>query len=260
MRAKTIFWILNGVLIVAAGVLLLWRGTRTGILHQELKSARSAAQMSAALAAKNRELSSEQPPAEELQRLRADHEKLSQLRVELSRLKKGADDRIESAKRTPKGQPTKGIWPDAGPELTSQAWKNAGRSTPAASFETTLWAAANGEVDILAAGLLLSKADGIRALLAELPLEARTQYSTPENLIATLMAKDVTARSIQILEQAQSDNPDSANLTVRLNGNDGTDRQVMFNAYRLPDGWKIVVPKVALDNYLNQVRGSASLK
>jgi len=224
----------------------------------ELESARAAARASALLESKNRELRLTQPSAEELHALRADHETLSQLQTELSRLKRGADDRVEAAKRSPKLEASKGVWPNAGPELSSQTWRNAGRNTPAASFETTLWAAAGGDVDALAAGLLLSDPTQVRALLAELPPEERAKYTTPERLIATLMAKDVTAHSIQVLDQVTGSNPDNVDLTVRLNSSGGAEKQVTFNTYHVPDGWKLVVPKLVLTNYVNLVRGTAA--
>jgi RNA polymerase sigma factor (sigma-70 family) len=71
-------------------------------------------------------------------------------------------------------------------------WRNAGRATPEAAFETLLWSAFNGDADTLMATYAFTPAAKARldAWFLTLPPGARAKYGTPERLIAPVVAQD----------------------------------------------------------------------
>jgi RNA polymerase sigma factor (sigma-70 family) len=68
--------------------------------------------------------------------------------------------------------------------------KNVGRGTPRAAFQTQLWAAHSGEVDLTASAITFGPAGRakLEALLAKLPDDFRATYDTPEKVMAFALA------------------------------------------------------------------------
>ena len=131
----------------------------------------------------------------------------------------------------------------------SSAWKNSGRSTPTTAIETLLMAADGGDVDTLAASILLDDEarEKAQAILDRLPEAARATYGTPEKLIALLMARDADIRAMQVLSENQANN--DALVNVRLQKGDGKTKDEGYSFRRDGDGWRMVIPGKAVEKY-----------
>lgn len=200
-----------------------------------------------------------QPKADELARLRSDRDALRRLRAEVESLKTAA---AKPAAPPAKGTDEHGTFADA--RLAKAAeWKNVGRATPIASFETALWAAASGEVDTLAQGLVMeSPARGeLEALWTELPAEARGQYGSPERLLAALTVKDIPLGSAQVFNTEvlkPGTHPfegEIARVVAALVTAENTRSKHALHLRRDGDEWKLVVPRSAVKKYRDRLAG-----
>lgn len=83
----------------------------------------------------------------------------------------------------------------------SAEWKNRGQASPRAAIETTLWAAAGGDVATLKNLLSLTEPtrEKARALLASLPVAARERYASAEDLIAEFTIKNIPLGEAQLV-------------------------------------------------------------
>jgi len=135
-----------------------------------------------------------------------------------------------------------GIW---APEAT---WKNRGRGSPEAAMETMLWAASGGNLDALKETLSINDETRAKAeeLLTTLPGTARSQYSTPEDLLAVVIAGNVPLDSAQLVARQQID-ADHVTEYLRLKNADGITRQVYLSLDQSPDGWRLVVPSSVVE-------------
>ena len=125
-------------------------------------------------------------------------------------------------------------------------FKNAGRATPEAAFQTLIWAAIKGDDDELAATLMLTdsareKADEWRMAL---PAEIRQKYATVEKLPGLFLTEEIVrkAASAQILESIEH-SPDRVTLRVKtstLGGGTGVSEFLLTRGDR---GWGIEIPE-----------------
>lgn len=137
--------------------------------------------------------------------------------------------------------------------LPVAAWKNRGHDTPVAALETTLWAAAGGDVSRLGRLLLMDAPVLSQAttLFARLPDSARTLYATPEQLIAAVTAKAIPLGEAQLVWQ-QSSGPDDANACLFLRDprnageSGGASKSIVLALRRTDEGWRLVVPASAI--------------
>lgn len=131
----------------------------------------------------------------------------------------------------------------------ANAWKNAGRDTPEAALESFLWAADGGELDVLAATIVLDPAarEKATALLARLPPAVRAQYDTPEKFVALFLARDTDARAMQVLGENKLGEDRLVNL--RLLKDDGKTKDEGYQFRRTSDGWRLVVPAKMVDKF-----------
>lgn len=140
-------------------------------------------------------------------------------------------------------------------------WKNAGRFTPAAALETTLWAAAGGDLDALANSLVLAPEARVRAeaLLASLPDSMRASYATPEHLIALFTVKDIPLGSMQVRKQTPRGSDETA-VRVRLRSAEGHVKDAELTLRRDEGGWRLVVPESAVRRYETMLGKTASAR
>lgn len=125
----------------------------------------------------------------------------------------------------------------------SESWRNAGRQTPSAAFETLEWALDRGETDSLAASFAFEPEVKIKLdeLFAHLSPEVRANYHTPESLIALLVAGTSKGpQAFQVLNES-FDGPDSATVRARVQESNGKIREDNFPLRRDADGWKAVI-------------------
>lgn len=84
-------FLLGTALLVGAGWALQWRSSVA--LREQVKLLQADEREAARLQAENQQLKANQPSAEELQRLRADHDALVRLQVEVAALRKSIQTR-----------------------------------------------------------------------------------------------------------------------------------------------------------------------
>ena len=191
----------------------------------------------------------------ELARLRQEHARLLGLQpsaLELARLRREAAARgqpsflVDEPPKPALSNPTPALQP--GIWAPSAAWKNCGRKTPESALETMLWAAAGGDLTALKDTLAFDDASRskVAAILAGLPESSRQQYTTPEDLLALVVAGNVPLESAQFVARQQIGD-DEATEYVRLKDAAGITRQVHLTLLRGPDGWKLHVPVATVD-------------
>lgn len=262
MSTRTIF--LRGLVplaFLAVVVGALWQ------VRSEASSLRVDLAQAAKLKAERERLSAElakqaamQPPADELARLRIDHEATRRLRAEIESLK-GSSVKPAPAPSRAAAEPHATF---ADTRLAKAAeWKNVGRATPIASFETALWAAASGEVDTLTQGMVLdaSARGELEALWAELPAEARGQYGSPERLLAALTLKDIPLGSAQVFNTEvlkPGTHPfegEVARVVAALVTAENKRTTHMLHLQHAGEEWKLLVPRSAVKKYRDRLAG-----
>jgi hypothetical protein len=133
------------------------------------------------------------------------------------------------------------------------AWKNSGRATPSAAMETLFWASDGGDVETLAASILLEPdaREKVEAILARLPAEARVRYDTPEKFVALFMAREGDIRAMQVLGENVAGG--DALVNVRAQKSDGKTKEEGYPFRQVNDGWRYVVTAKAADKYGKQL-------
>lgn len=167
----------------------------------------------------------------------------------------------------------------AGDQRPAQAWRNRGQENPAAAIETTLWAAAGGDVVTLKDLLLLEGSTRTQAtdLLARLSSDARGHYATPEHLVAAFTLKAIPLGDAQLVWQQQN-GPDDAVACVVLREPSSAEsppdalgppekvppslpsKWKITSAYlglrRSDNGWRLVVPVAAVEKIAKELGSS----
>lgn len=237
-------WMVIGALVIVVGGALGVRWQASLELRRELEQLRSDHRELQGLEEENRRLTASQVTAAELESLRADHAALEHLRRDLEALKDGPPVHVAA--------PSAKIIP-------ASEWKNVGRATPEAAVETALWAAAGGDLDVLVGTLgfdVVARAK-MESLFNGLPDAARSQYSSPEHLVALLLAKDVPPEStMQVTgEDVSTDHPTYTSLHLQLQPVTGPTKSVTLIMQQQDGGWKVMVPANVVDKFGNALKG-----
>jgi hypothetical protein len=260
MRTFRSWWILNGLLALGVvGILTLRSRTLIALQHERDVLVRETGTLSA-LRAQHSQLAAEAPSPGELAKRREEQRAAEHLRRELSELRERIQRRLDAA-RAP-GSASRAPLPAVPVDLPAargpESWRNVGRGSPSAAIETTLWAAQGGDVQHLAEGLLLGPggASQARALLNRLPTSLRSDITTPEQLVALLMAGQPPQESIVVPEQGEETAGEKgARRVVTLVRPDGEQRKASVVAVKVDDRWKLVVPDPVVGTYLQAVTG-----
>lgn len=217
-------------------------------------------------------------------------QKLTQLWAERDHLRLELQDArhlVPAAAPAPAGLPApvetpappawvKGEWTPAA------AWRNEGRATPQATTNTLLWAAVNGDLATLRGIFQFDEATRAkaRAWFDSLPPEIRSLHATPEDLVAGITLANIAPDRAQ-LSWLHEDASDRAIVGLMLTGAAASapplpgakaaqetrppsldDRArykvVVLNLQRAPDGWRVKVPAVAIDNLARNLRAPAA--
>ena len=255
MRPAKYRFPLISIVMIAIGAILAWQWQSREHLRDAAEALSAQNQELLRLRREHRRLMDMQASAEELNRLRDE-------RDELMRLRAATAGALRRKQEVSEG----GAANDADNSKSSamipvDAWRNKGRQTPAAAFQTAWWAAAKGDTDALAAMLELrpaarSKAD---ALFAGLSDDERSQYGTPEKLLAFLLAKDVPLGGMRVDFGAGFGSPEQLILYVQLQNADGQTRQIGLAMHRQTEGWDLVVPESAVEKYAAELSGAVPL-
>lgn len=139
--------------------------------------------------------------------------------------------------------------------VAAEWWGDAGQNSPAATFESALWAAAGGDLARLAGTLTIEPAqkEKAAALLGLLPAEYHGRFATAEDLVAFLMVKDVPLGSAEVLQQLET--VGGTRLSVRLIGADGRRKVAVLSLKQSGPSWRLVVPEEAIDRYAAYLQG-----
>jgi hypothetical protein len=161
--------------------------------------------------------------------------------------------------------------------IAAESWQNRGRATPRATLETSLWAAAGGDLATFKTTLTLEPdvREEAAGLLARLPEGSRRLYQTPEDLLAAFTIKNIPVGAAQLVWYHET-SPDEAIMGLFLKnpptaagtadfsrpaetGPETADRRppqlpaasntgtVYLTLRRSDDGWRLVVPKNAVN-------------
>lgn len=254
MRANLRFLVV--IVLLAAGVLagLIWHQRTTAALRAELEQQRAThARQQASQQAEQQEqqLVAARARAEELDRLLADRAAVARLQAELASLRQRAGEIVPAgeARVLTSARPSL-----VGNVLVFSLWKNAGRATPEAAFETGLWASVNGDIDTLTSLLVFDteSRNEAAALYARLPETLRQEFVSPERLIAVLAAKDVPLGSATILNQFPAAN--ETKVSAQIFDAEGKHRFALLSLRPDEAGWKFVVSTNAVKRYAAWLR------
>jgi len=242
--------VLGGLTLIGA-MAFGWQHRVNAALHRDL----------ARLQSQNRELLELRAGNQRLQELTAwagqgdaDREipaELVRARGEVAELEKSVEAARARAVTTTNYDPEKGL-------VRVKYFRNAGRATPAATFQTMIWAALNGDDDVLAGCFALSAADRQEAveLLADLPEEERLKSPTPERLVGLFFAVE-TLRKIaagQVLGQKEQDVGHVA-LRMRTTDLNENTRERDFPMVLGAGGWQLALPDGVVDEFKKELSG-----
>jgi len=135
--------------------------------------------------------------------------------------------------------------PLAGGLTPIEALGNAGRATARNAFATQLWAARTGDVALEASTITFGAEARARleALAATLPENIRSEYDTPEKLMAFMLAGSPhPVGGMQVLGEDDVDANDVTLQTEWQHVDDPVVHQSDVNLVQDADGWKMVVP------------------
>jgi len=237
-------WIALGSLTLVTGAMLGWQRRTAAELRGELAMRRAETAELIRLQAEHQRVMASQPTAADL----ADRAAVAELRAELEALRRRASASAVT-RRAEVPAPPRPTPPLTGNILAHPLWQNRGAATPAAAFETTLWASAGGDIDALAALLTLDPdaKSQATALFAQLPANLQAEFVSPERLVAVLTAKDVPLGRATILAQYPADN--ATQVSAQIFDAAGSQKVTLFTLRLTNDRWQLVVPGNAVKRY-----------
>jgi hypothetical protein len=248
MHAHRRFLLLLGVLAVTVTTILGWQRQAAGKLHASLAWEQSQARELMRLTAEHQRLVANKATEAQIADVLAERALVAQLRAQLTTMQQ----RVQEAAAT-RNAPAN-VLPITPPSLTGNVlayplWQNAGQATPAAAFESILWASSVGDIDALVKLLAFEPEarSQAEALFAQLPAAVRQEFVSPERLIAFLAAKDVPLGSASILKLY----PTPAETKVSAQIFDAEGKQKIALLSMRPEGadWRLVVPRNAIKRY-----------
>jgi RNA polymerase sigma factor (sigma-70 family) len=127
---------------------------------------------------------------------------------------------------------------------------HSGRTTPRAAFSTQLWAAAEGDVDLEQSAITLTPEGRAKlaALLATLAPSSRSNYATPEKLMASVLAGSPhPVGGMQVLGETARTPDDVILDTEWQHADDSIVHHSKVELQRDSNGWRMVVPMVLVD-------------
>lgn len=248
MHAQRRFLLLLGALAVTVATLLGWQRHAAEKLRATLAWEQSQATERARLQTEHQRLVANQATAAEIADALAERALVAQLREQLTAMQR----RGRSATAAKPAPAT--VSPVTTPSLTGHVlayalWQNAGQETPAAAFESILWASSVGDIDALV-GLLAFEPEArslAETLFAHLPETVRKEFVSPERLIAFLTAKDVPLGSATILNQYPT--PTETRVSAQIFDAEGKQKIALFSLRPEGPDWRLIVPGNAVKRY-----------
>lgn len=247
MRARSWFFVIFAVLAGGAVVGLVRQHDRAGQLRQEIARRQVEFRERTWLETENRRLAATQPTEQQMDDLATKLVLAEQLRSQLALMRRREESALAARRAAEAGS---GIPSLVGNAVAADQWRNAGRATPAAALQTTLWAAAHGDIEALA-DILAFDADTRRQAtdtFDRLPAVLQNELGTPERMIALLTASDVPLGRASILAQYPGA-ADTTRLSVQLTDAGGQATTTMFSLQADADQWRLKVPPSVVKKY-----------
>lgn len=210
-------------------------------LQRQLETLRRDAAEQNRLQQEHDRLAALQPAAGELDRLRRKIEAERQPAPEVNRSAAVEAD-VPSLRR--------GVW------AAPSSWKDRGQTTPESTLETTLWAAAGGDLGTLKNvfefdAAALAKA---QAVLDGMPEVSRGAYSAPEDLLTLLSAREIPLTDAQWFARTDHDENTVTESVVLRDAGGGT-QQAHLTFHRGEHGWRLMVPAPMVERMTNALVG-----
>jgi RNA polymerase sigma factor (sigma-70 family) len=186
--------------------------------------------------------------ADELSVARSEHSELARTREEIATLKR------QAATARPGGSAGKSQL--AAGMIPTGACANVGMGTPAASYETMMWAHRQVDVDALARLITFGDADKAQAAaqFAGLSEETRAKLGSPEKMIALMFAAGPEHAGFQVVSQTSKDEKTIlANIAVQKSDGSISKAQIVFA--RGAEGWQLVVPAGEVMSQIRKLTG-----
>jgi RNA polymerase sigma factor (sigma-70 family) len=236
-----------GVVAVAATAIAIRQYQTTAQLRTEVAALREQTSALAASRAETRRVTEE---------MTDEHAELVRLRAE-----KEAFMKAVAAQKTSTARASSGTAPvraaSAGETLAPgmvsvDLMANVGRATPTAAAQTMMWAMQRGDIKTVASVIELAPPERakLETFIATLPDKVRTDYGTPEDLLAFVMSGSPRPiAGVQLLSQTQPD-ADTEIHRVQMQYQNGEVRQDEIKFRREADGWKQVVSPAVVDRVI----------
>lgn len=239
-----------GALIVATITVLGWQHRQSNELRAELVRQRTLTNEQARLQEENQQLVAAQITETELTDLIARRIEVEELRTQLATMQRRVAAATQAAAAAAAAVEARAEIPSlVGNSIAAHLWQNAGQATPAATFQTTLWASASGDIDALT-DLLAFDVEARREATAtfdRLPVSLQNELGTPERLIALLTAMDVPLGQASIV--GQFPNPTDTKVAAHLTDAEGKSKTAVFSLRADADRWRLVVPVQVVQQY-----------
>ena len=131
------------------------------------------------------------------------------------------------------------------------------RHSPQTTVECVIRAVADGEADELAALIDFDVAARTEAenFLASLPPDLRTQYRSPEQLVAQIMAAKTGTLASTSGDPPVFRGSDEASMRLNLQYSSGQTRTSTLQFHRDVAGWKLRIPAQVIEGYRARVTG-----
>lgn len=163
-------------------------------------------------------------------------ERIAQLRAEISEIERKASERV-AAERAATEAMARQRDPERG-MMRLENMRNVGKATPAAALQTLLWAAMQGDDQVMTQ--ILGWDPKVRpqaqALIDGLPAETRARYPTPEAVTALVLAKHVLGVPAIHITETTYQNASTVSLTVK--GLTSADQHLPMRLG--PGGWQLI--------------------
>jgi hypothetical protein len=246
MRTRLPFFVVLTGAVALTGALLGWQRHTGTLLRARMAGQRSGQDERARLESEHKRLVAAQASPAELARLRAERAAVSSLVAEIEAVKRRAETTTRSAS-LPAPEVTASSLEEK--VVPARLWQRAGQATPAATFETALWAAAGGDVDTLAGLLAFDAGTRTKAeeIFATLPAGLQQELGSAERLVALLTAKDVPLGSAQILIQYPAST--DMKMAAELIDPAGKAKELLLTLRKDDAAWRLVVPVGAIERY-----------
>lgn len=134
--------------------------------------------------------------------------------------------------------------PEKGP-VRIQHFANAGRATPSAAFQTTVWALEKQNYETFASLFALTPQgrEALHAMVARMDAAGQARYTPPEKIIGVLLARDLLEEEGYEIGPASEPNPDGQVILQVLRVRSGRENKLAKKLpfQRTPGGWQLPI-------------------